>query len=203
MAGGWATPLLAVGQFLGGVSQAKSYRRSAAVDMENARLTTLSGEFDVLQTLRDERLATGAGLASAAADGMALGTGTMADLVEQAAINREMDILHLRAKAAGEARNLVQSAADKRRAATSALVGGLISAGTTVAAGRADARNQSRLSDARTRARASEVGRTVQPPAVAATRASGPGTFAPAFLPGDAPFALRRRRFGVFGLPGA
>lgn len=198
MAGSFPVALMALGQLASGASQSSALRRSAAVDRENGRLALTSGEMDVWQVLREERLATGAGLASAAADGMALGTGTMADLVEQAAINREMDVLNLRAKAAGEARNLNQSAADKRKAATSALIGGIISAGSTIAAGRADARNADQLSAARDRARAAE-----RKPFARGAGATTPGRFAPSFLPDDTPVAQRRRRFGVFGLPGA
>lgn len=181
--------LMAAGSLVGGIEEHGALKAGARADLENARLTTLQGELDAQDTRREERLAAGAGLAMAAAGGEAIGTGTIADLFEQSALNREMDIANLRVQAAGEARNLTNAAKAKRKAAKFALLKGVIGAGAAVAGGINDSKNNKALSAASARDRASQagpLGRGASASTVGITR--------------DGPF--RRRPISVFGLPG-
>ena len=186
--------LAAAGSLIGGIEENGALNAAARADLENARLTTLQGELDAQDTRREERLAAGAGLAMAAGGGEALGTGTIADLFEQSALNREMDIANLRVQAAGEAKNLTAAAKAKRKAAKFALIKGIIGAGSAVATGINANNNNAAISAATARDRASQAGPL------------GRGNSAqrgPTSVPGqtrDGPF--RRKPISVFGLPG-
>lgn len=191
--------LMAAGSLIGGIEEHGALKAGARADMENGRLATLQGELDAQQTRRDERLASGAALAGAAADGVALGTGTMADLIEQNAMERELEILNLQNHAAGERRNYEQAAADKRKAAKFALIKGVIGAGSAIAGGVADGKAKSRLSDAKARDRASAEGS----PRRLAQASPTMGVVAGDGIPrrrDPLQFGFQRRRFGV--LPG-
>jgi hypothetical protein len=181
--------LMAAGSIIGGIEEHDALKDGARADLENARLTTLQGELDAQDTRREERLAAGAGLAMAAGSGEALGTGTIADLFEQSALNREMDIANLRVQAAGEAKNLTDAAKAKRKAAKFALVKGIIGAGSAIAGGMNANSNNAAISAATARDRASQagpLGRGAVQSSVGITR--------------DMPF--RRKPISVFGLPG-
>lgn len=142
---GAATALQMVGTVVGAVDQAGQLRRSARADRENARRTELQGEIDVLQTIRDERAVSGDAIAAMASSGFALGTGSAADLIRQNAIERESEILNIRYAANQEATGLRQQAADKKRAARSAIIGGVLQAGAQAAQGYAGITGQQRL----------------------------------------------------------
>lgn len=142
-----------VGPLLGGMEERGALKAQAKADRENANRTEFQGELDAWQTTREARLAQGAGLAMAAADGNVVGTGTIADLVEQAAIEREMEIGNLRARARGEAANLRASARDKERAAKFALVKGVLGAVVGGAGEISAGRNAKKLADAEARKR--------------------------------------------------
>lgn len=125
---GAATAMQMIGGIMEAGDNAGALRRSADVDRENARRTELQGEFQVLQSIRDERAVSGEAIAAMAGSGFALGTGSAADLIRQNAIEREMEIGNIRYQASGEAANLRQSADDKRRAAKSVMIGGVMTA---------------------------------------------------------------------------
>jgi F0F1-type ATP synthase membrane subunit c/vacuolar-type H+-ATPase subunit K len=183
--------LSAVGSLAGAASEAGALKDSARADERNANLTLLQGELDAQETRREERLAAGAGLAAAAGNGEALGTGTIADLFEQSALYREMDIANLRYSAAGEARNLNISARDKRKAAKFALIKGAIGAGSAIAGGIAQNKSNEKLTAAAARDRQSAEGPL------------GRGRTGAASAPvGRTRDGLNRRRLSVFGLPG-
>ena len=78
-------------------------------------------------------------------NGVALGTGSAADLITQNAIEREMDLLNARYASGQEAQNLRTQAKQKRSAARGALIAGTIRAGATVLGGVKDANNAARL----------------------------------------------------------
>jgi hypothetical protein len=187
--------LAAAGSLIGGIEENGALNAAARADLENARLTTLQGELDAQDTRREERLAAGAGLAMAAGGGEALGTGTIADLFEQSALNREMDIANLRVQAAGEAKNLTDAAKAKRKAAKFALIKGIIGAGSAVASGVNANKNNAAISAASARDRASQagpLGRGLMP---------GLGTYGGTYSgTRDGPF--RRKPISVFGSPG-
>ncbi len=184
--------LAAAGSLIGGIEENGALNAAARADLENARLTTLQGELDAQDTRREERLAAGAGLAMAAGGGEALGTGTIADLFEQSALNREMDIANLRVQAAGEAKNLTDAAKAKRKAAKFALIKGVIGAGSAIAGGMNANKNNAAISAASARDRASQAG----PLGRGAAQSNQPSIG----MTRDMPF--RRKPISVFGLPG-
>lgn len=155
-----ASALQMVGSIMGAADQASALRRSARADRENARRSELQGEIDVLQTRRDERAISGDAIAAMASSGFALGTGSAADLIRQNAIEREVEIGNIRYAANQEATGLRQQAADKKRAARSAIIGGVLQAGAQAAGAVAGANNQGRLDAQTGRERQSRLPRT-------------------------------------------
>lgn len=127
-AGPLGIALNAIGSIAGGLQQNTQLRGQAAVDEENARRALLSTEEQALQTRREERRASGDLLAAMAGDGIGLGTGSTADVLAEAAVQREYEILNLRRRGATEANNLYQSAEDKRHAGQQAIIGGIFGA---------------------------------------------------------------------------
>lgn len=140
-----ALALSVAGNVMGGMEANNAARANAAVSEENARLTLLAGEQEAMQTRREERRMAGAMIAAMGGGGAEMGTGTAYDLVMESANQREMEIYGLRTKAAGEARNLMQKAADQRRAGRAALVGSLFSAASSAIGGIGDMRRQAKL----------------------------------------------------------
>lgn len=110
------------GSILQGVGANNEYRAAARVDEENARQSTLSGEQDVAQIMRDERMMAGEAIATMAGSGAAIGWGSAADIIAESAMNRDRDIAARRRQAAQEAANYEQAAADKRAAGRNALI---------------------------------------------------------------------------------
>ena len=147
------------GPVIGGIEQSGTLRAQARMDRENANRTEMQGELDAWQTARDARLAQGAGLAMAAADGNPVGTGTVADLVEQASLERELEIANLRNKARGEAYNLRVRAGQEDRSASWALAKGFLGGAVGYAAAKQDQRNNKALIDANKRYSASILNR--------------------------------------------
>ncbi len=133
------------GPVIGGMEEGRSLRAQAAIDRENANRTQYQAEADAWQTTRDARLAIGQGMALAAADGNVGGTGTVADLIEQAAFEREMEIGNLRAKAANEAANLRTRAAQESRAAGFSVIKGFLGGAMGYAKVKADQRNSASI----------------------------------------------------------
>jgi len=127
-AGPLSIALNAIGEVAGGLQQNTALRAQAAVDDQNAQRTLLQTEQQALQTRRDERRQSGALLAAMAGDGVQLGTGSTADVLAEAAVQREYEILNLRRQGAQQANNLYQAAEDKRHAGRQAIVNGLFGA---------------------------------------------------------------------------
>lgn len=157
---GAATALQMVGTVMGAVDQASALKRQARADRENARRAELQGEIDVLQTIRDERQASGAAIAIMGDSGFALGTGSAADLIRQNGLERETEILNIRYAANQEATGLRQQAADKKRAARSAIIGGVLNAAAQGAQGASAINGQMRLDQQAATERASRLSRT-------------------------------------------
>ena len=147
----------AAGSLIGGIEQHGALKSAARTDRDNANRTEFQGELDAWQTTRQARLAQGAGLALSAAEGNVSGTGTVADLVEQAALERELEIGNLRARARGEAANLRSAAAQKDKAAKFALIGGVLGAAGSAATSITDIKNSKKLNNAATADRASRA----------------------------------------------
>jgi hypothetical protein len=113
----------------GGFQQRGAKRAEARGLEENGRLTLLEGEQQVTNTVHDERQAAGIDLAGLAESGVALGSGTAADLIRQSAIEREIEIGNIRAQAQGKAAQYYQAGADARAEGNAALIGGVLQAG--------------------------------------------------------------------------
>ena len=176
MSGG-ALPIISMalqagGQAYGGAVQAGQERQAAAIDAENARLSLLAGEQDVLNLRRAERRAAGDALTEMAASGSPVGTGSAADVIAASAAQAELDIAARRRQAMGEQANYLASAAARRSAAKGAMIGGLFSAVSTAVAGAANIRNQKRLQTQAQWQRAIQLGGGKPPPLIAAPGAS-------------------------------
>lgn len=170
-------------QLAGGIAARSQSRREARAMEESGRQSIYQGEMDALQSMRDERLASGAALASSAADGMALGTGTIQDLIEANARARNEEISNIRAKATSDAKAQYQGAKDARAAGNMALLKGVAGAAATVAGSINQKSQNAKVDAANARRRASELG-------------TGRG-----ILPGDQPTYLPQPTFGTWGKP--
>lgn len=174
-----ALPIVALGMQVagtaaGGISANKDARAAARVDDENARLNVLTGEQEALQTRRDERSMAGDMIAAMAGGGTLL-DGSNADLVAQSAYQREVEIFNIRSQRSAEARNLQQSAKDKRRAGKNALIGAGFSAVSTALSGAADIR-ANRLSSAQgSRERSATLSGAIKMPSSTGNKAPRPG----------------------------
>lgn len=129
-----------VGKLAGGVEANRAARANAAIDEQNALLTLLGGEQESLQTRKDERMQAGDMLAAMGGGGLEIGSGSAADVIAESAYQRELEILNIRTKAAGDANNLYQAARDKRAAGKSALIQSVFSAGASAISGISDIR---------------------------------------------------------------
>lgn len=141
-AGPAALAMQASAQIIGGIEANRAAKGQARVDDENARLSILGGEQDALQTRRDERMQTGALIASMGADGVQLGSGSATDVLAENAYQRELEIYGIRTKATQQANNLYQSATDRRAAGKSALTSAMFGAAATALKGVSDMRAQ-------------------------------------------------------------
>lgn len=146
-AGPIALAMSVAGKVMGGIEENNAYRAQARVDEENARIGLLEGEQGALQTRKDERQQAGDMIAAMGGSGIALGSGSAADVIAESAYQRELEILNIRTRATHQANNLSQSAEDKRKAGKAALVRSLFSAASTALSGVSDMKKQSALSN--------------------------------------------------------
>jgi hypothetical protein len=131
MAGGALGVGLQVGGMLAsGLAQSSQLRQSAAVDDANAQRTLFQGAIEEQDLRSRERATSGEALAAEGGSGLQVGTGSAYDLLFQNALERERAVMATRFSAGTQADALATSAAQKRSAATSAMVGSLIGAGT-------------------------------------------------------------------------
>ncbi len=145
-----ALALSVAGSLAGGLEANSAERSAGRTDEHNAQLNLLAGEQQSLQTRKDERMQAGDILASLGGAGVQLGTGTTSDLIAQSAYERELEILNIRTRAAREANNLYQSAADHRAAGRSALIQSVFSAASSAIKGVSDIRAARTLGAQRT-----------------------------------------------------
>lgn len=125
--------LMVASSLLGGFEERRQLNAQAAVSDENGRLSELAGEQQIQQTRRDERALAGEAIAAMAESGFALGTGTALDLIQQSALQREIEIGNVRAQAQGEAYNHRMAAYDARKAGKAAMLKGFIGSGAAAA----------------------------------------------------------------------
>jgi hypothetical protein len=128
----------------GGLAQgagAKAEAEAAArVDEENARRSLLAGERDVEAIMREERMVAGEAIAGMAGSGLALGSGSAADIITASALNRERDITARRTQARYDQANNLQAAEDKRAAGRAAMTQSIFGAVSGALTGAADIR---------------------------------------------------------------
>lgn len=140
-----AIALQAGGQIYGGMAARSQASAQARADEENARLALLAGEQDNWNILRAERRAAGDAMTEMAGSGIAVGTGSAADVIAASAAQAELEIANRRAQARAEEANYMASAAANRSAGKAALIGGLFGAASSVIGGAAAMRNQQKL----------------------------------------------------------
>lgn len=131
---------LQIGQ---GIVQDMGYHEQAQRYDESARQSLLQGALQESEIRRQERAVSGEAIVAEAGNGVAIGSGSALDLLQQNAVNREMAVLNARYGAGVEAYGYRLKAADARSAGTRALIGSVIGAGTSVLTGmQQDARTQ-------------------------------------------------------------
>jgi hypothetical protein len=148
-----ALGLQVAGKITEGIEANRAARAQARVDDENARLSILEGEQLAQRTREDERMQAGAMLAAMAGSGVQLGSGSAADVLAESAYQRELEVLNLRTRATHQARNLHQSAEDRRAAGRAAIIQGVFGAGATALQGISDLRERRTASNQRAQER--------------------------------------------------
>lgn len=174
--------LQAASSLAGGIGANAEARAGARVDTENARLSILAGEQSAAEVMRQERLAAGEAIVGMADAGGAIGFGSAGDILAESLANRDRDIAALRAKAAGEARNHLQAAADKRAAGRAALFGGAFNSVASALSNYAAMQGQGRIGAARQRVMDTILNKPMRKPSVSAALRPVP------FLPGSGGF---------------
>lgn len=175
--------LQAVSTIAGGIGANAEARAGARIDDENARLSLLAGEQQAGEVLRQERMAAGEAVVSMADAGGGLGWGTAADVLAESLANRDRDIAALRTKAAGEARNHMRAAADKRSAGRAALIGAAFNTVAGALGNYAAIKGQARIGAAVDRVRRGILNRSVAKPVLGGSSYGGGGLRPTPFLP--------------------
>jgi hypothetical protein len=134
-------------QFMQGLQERSSLRGQADAIDENARIEETQGGYDAVQALRESRMQEGADISAAAASGTGL-TGSVADVLFQSAVERQMEAMGIRAEAGMRARSLRAEATAKRKAGDQALFGGVLRAGASAIGGVSAQRDQAALGGA-------------------------------------------------------
>jgi hypothetical protein len=138
----------------GGIAEKKAADREGRALDENGRITQLTGEEDVLSAARQSRMEEGAAVAGAAGGGqLSVGSGSIADMIYANAVERQMELLNIRAGASSQAASLRSQASDARSRGRSALFGGVLRAGAAVLQGVTESRNRGRIDAGTTAAR--------------------------------------------------
>ena len=178
----------------GGISDNAAARREARSLDESGRQSILAGEQEISATLHEERQVSGDAIAALSGSGVAVGTGSALDIIQQNAIQREVEVGNIRARARAESRNYRQAASDRRYAGKQALIGSIFQAAGAAASAGIDAGTQGKLDAQSGKERASRLSRS-------ASILPGEHDQTNRVMWGEAgPF--RRRRFGVLSLPG-
>lgn len=139
----------------GGIAENSAARSEGRALDENARITELTGEQDVLSAARQSRMEEGAAVAGAAGSGqLSVGSGSIADMIYANAVERQMELLNIRAGASSQAASLRSQASDARARGRSALFGGVLRAGAAALQGVSEGRNRTRIDAATTASRA-------------------------------------------------
>ena len=133
-----------------GVSQKSNLDGQAGALDENARRTETQGAYDSVDALRKSRLQEGVDITSAAASGSGL-TGSVADLLESNAVERQLEAMNMRYGAGQRADSLRLEAGQKRADGRAALLGGVFRAGAAAIQGYSGASNSALIRRAHAR----------------------------------------------------
>ncbi|MFC0683229.1 hypothetical protein [Novosphingobium clariflavum] len=139
-----AIAMTAASSIMGGIQQAGNLRAEAKQDAENGRLSLKSGEQEAMDTLREARFQQGGAAAQMASSGLLFG-GSVSTVLADSARSAELDIDRIREKAAGEANNYYASAAQKRKGAKNAILGGIFNAVASTVQGASGLQNQGKV----------------------------------------------------------
>lgn len=144
-------------QIAQGAMQQSSLNKEAAAYDENARRTDTQGAFDAVDALRKSRMQEGIDITSAAASGSGL-TGSVADLLESNAVERQLEAMNIRYSANQQATSIRMQAAQKRADGRAALLGGIFRAGAAAIQGASGFGNSNALAGAQSRSQAQAMG---------------------------------------------
>lgn len=149
--------LMGAGQLFSGFTEAQALRMDAERDRENARLALLDGALAGADLRRRSRALQGDAIAAAAANGVAIGTGSALDQLTQNAVNTELAVLNQQYESRTRARAHEVSARGKRHAATNAIIGSFVRAGTSIVTGQAEIGRAERIGAAGARVREGQL----------------------------------------------
>lgn len=149
--------LQAASTIAGGISENSAARKEARALDENGRIVQLTGEQDVLTQARTSRMEEGEAVAAAGASGqLSIGSGSIADMIYANAVERQMELLNMRASASSQAAGLRAQASDARARGKKAIFGSVFRAGAAALTGISNARNSAKMDTATAAGRAYE-----------------------------------------------
>ncbi|TCM37723.1 hypothetical protein [Novosphingobium sp. ST904] len=152
-----AIAMTAASSVMGGIQEGSSLRAEARSDAENGRLSLKAGEQEAMDTLRQARFEQGGAAVQMASSGLLFG-GSIGTVLSDSALQAEMDIDRIRDRSAAEANNYYANAAQKRKAARGAVLGGLFNAVTSAVGGAANLQSKGQQSAQATKERTTTLG---------------------------------------------
>jgi hypothetical protein len=151
-----AAAISVVSSVAGGLSESKGLKREANMLDEAALTDERQGADDSLAAYRASRMQLGEDMAAMAGSGFAIGGGSAQDLLRAALIEREMEGMNIRESARLQAEDKRRQATARRKAAKSAVIGGLLGGLAAAVEGASTMRSESRAS-ARTKVNAAAM----------------------------------------------
>lgn len=127
--------IAALAQWRKGVAGFEQGKYNAAVAKQNARIAEADGAAEQAAIRREARAAMGSAIAQQGASGIQLGTGSALDILNESALNAELNAMSARRVATIRGQGLRAEAKMYRRSATQALIGGAIGAGSEIYSG--------------------------------------------------------------------
>ncbi len=118
-----------------GVAGFEQSTYNARVAKQNARIAEADGAAEQAAIRREARAAMGSAIAQQGASGIQLGTGSALDVLNESALNAELNAMAARRVATIRGQGLRAEAKMHRRSATQALIGGAIGAGSEIYSG--------------------------------------------------------------------
>lgn len=147
----------AAGSLISGIGGFQAGTYNARVARQNARNAAIDANAQEAQVRRDARAIAGDAIAAMGASGSALGTGSALDLLRESATNAEMDALNIRRRGAYEYAAGRAEARMARRQGAFTLASSVLKAGSQVAGGMQESRNNAALNAPRSGGTASSL----------------------------------------------